>query len=61
MVAMTLDLQKCFPYLLGYSISILICVMTKFLGMNVTGGKDGSTAATMLKSVDDLFSEFDLH
>ena len=35
--------------------------MTKFLGMNVTGGKDGSTAATMLKSVDDLFSEFDLH
>ena len=29
--------------------------------MNVTGGKDGSTAATMLKSVDDLFSEFDLH
>ena len=36
-------------------------VMTKFLDMNVMEGKDVSTAAAMFKSVDDLFSKFDLH
>ena len=37
------------------------CVMTKFLDMNVMKGKDVSTAAAMFKSVDDLFSKFDLN
>ena len=36
-------------------------VVTKFLDMNVMEGKDMSTAAAMFKSMDDLFSKFDLH
>ena len=36
-------------------------VMTKFLDMKVMEGKDVSIAAVMFKSVDDLFSKFDLH
>ena len=35
-------------------------VMTKFLDMNVMEGKHVSTAAAMFKSVDDIFSKFDL-
>ena len=36
-------------------------VMTKFLDMNELEGKDVSTAAAMFKSMNDLFSKFDLH
>ena len=37
------------------------CVMAKFFDMYAMEGKDVSTATAMFKSVDDLFSKFDLH
>ena len=34
--------------------------MTKFLNMNVMEGKEASTVANMFKSVNNLFSKFNL-
>ena len=54
-------LAKMFPVTVRVFYISFNRVMTKFLDMNVMEGKDVSTAAAMFKSVDDLFSKFDLH